>query len=108
MEVEDRSWSGGIAGQPPTGELVDARFGRGEFDRLEGNSEARGSSPDLRRWMIEKLPVALPEEQAERKPAADGGSKDRECDAADQPADGDVGIRAARLLPEFQERFFEC
>jgi len=64
---------------PPAGELGFASFGDGELDGFIGNAVAGRGAGDGCYGVVEKLPTALPEEQAEGEPRAGEGGED--CDS---------------------------
>ncbi len=95
---ETRTGSSRRRRNPPSFEARDADVRRRERNALESQSRAGRCSCDSRRRMIEKLPAALPEEQAQCQPAANSCARNRRAQRRQQPSPRDNGMLAVACL----------
>jgi hypothetical protein len=90
----------GCGGNPPAAELRLTGCGGGEADGFEGEIYVCGSSRDRGSRVVEQLPTALPEEDAEGAPRAEEGGSEDNGKSAEKPLPGDCGGR--RILTQWR------
>ena len=89
VEIDGGKARLGCGGNPPAAKLRLAGSGGSEADGFEGKIDVRGSSRDSGGGVVEQLPAALPEEDAQCSPCA------KECGEEDHGK-----CRRAATLPE--------